>query len=196
MVSMLFPTWTYAEMSAYDELIIQARDGDRQPLLQYLAVREKQTQLTAGEIADWLQVSSWANNDVETLAVWDRYRQSMAIPARGQVAAARALRNQKQWNDSLAVWETVLQDEPGNSDARTGSMPIATSRPSPKPGAGQTRSRGQRGRHCWLMFIMLRGKTGIQYWRPAKSIPIQTTTKTWCPRCWLPCRPTALPAPR
>ncbi|WP_409568508.1 poly-beta-1,6 N-acetyl-D-glucosamine export porin PgaA [Leclercia sp.] len=120
MVSMLFPTWVYAETSTYDELIIQARDGDRQPLLQYLAVREKQTQLTAGEIADWLQVSSWANNDVETLAVWDRYRQSMAIPARGQIAAARALRNQKQWNASLAVWETVLHAEPGNSDARTG----------------------------------------------------------------------------
>ena len=120
MVSMLFPTWVYAGMSTYDELIIQARDGDRQPLLQYLAVREKQTQLTAGEIADWLQVSSWANNDAETLAVWDRYRQHMAIPARGQVAAARALRNQKQWNASLAVWESVLQDEPGNSDARTG----------------------------------------------------------------------------
>ena len=80
MVSMLFPTWAYAQTSAYDELIIQAREGDRQPLLQYLAVREKQTQLTAGEIADWLQVSSWANNDVETLAVWDRYRHSMAIP--------------------------------------------------------------------------------------------------------------------
>lgn len=120
MVSMLFPTWVYAETSTYDELIIQARDGDRQPLLQYLAVREKQTPLTAGEIADWLQVSSWANNDVETLAVWNRYRQSMAIPARGQIAAARALRNQKQWNASLAVWETVLQAEPGNSDARTG----------------------------------------------------------------------------
>ncbi len=81
MVSMLFPTWVYAEMSTYDELIIQARDGDRQPLLQYLAVREKETQLTAGEIADWLQVSSWANNDAETLAVWERYRQRMAIPA-------------------------------------------------------------------------------------------------------------------
>jgi len=117
---MLFPTWVYAETSTYDELIIQARDGDRQPLLQYLAVREKQTQLTAGEIADWLQVSSWANNDVETLAVWNRYRQSMDIPARGQIAAARALRNQKQWNASLAVWETVLHAEPGNSDARTG----------------------------------------------------------------------------
>jgi len=117
---MLFPTWVYAETSTYDELIIQARDGDRQPLLQYLAVREKQTPLTAGEIADWLQVSSWANNDVETLAVWNRYRQSMDIPARGQIAAARALRNQKQWNASLAVWETVLQTEPGNSDARTG----------------------------------------------------------------------------
>ncbi len=59
MTSMLLPTWAYAQMSACDKIIILARDGDRQRLLQYLAAREKQTQLTAGEIADWIQVFSW-----------------------------------------------------------------------------------------------------------------------------------------
>lgn len=44
----------------------------------------------------------------------------MDVPARGKVAAARAYRNQKNWNDSLAVWERVLQEEPDNVDVRTG----------------------------------------------------------------------------
>jgi biofilm PGA synthesis protein PgaA len=43
----------------------------------------------------------------------------MNVPARGKVAA-RAYRNQKNWNDSLAIWESVLQEEPDNVDVRTG----------------------------------------------------------------------------
>lgn len=119
-MSLLLPTCVYGETPVYDELIIQAREGDRQPLLQYLAEQEKQTPLTPGQVADWLQVCAWADNDAQTLAVWDRYRRSMTIPARGQMAVARALRNQKKWNESLAVWENVLQEAPGDSDARTG----------------------------------------------------------------------------
>lgn len=119
-VSILFPALAWGETPGYDELIIQARDGDRQPLLNYLAAQSQQTPLTPGQVADWLQVSAWAGNDAQTLAVWTRYRDSMAIPARGQMAVARALRDQKKWNESLAVWENVLREEPNDSDARTG----------------------------------------------------------------------------
>nr|WP_318381398.1 poly-beta-1,6 N-acetyl-D-glucosamine export porin PgaA [uncultured Enterobacter sp.] len=119
-VSIMFPAFAYSATPTYDDLIIQARDGDREPLLQFLQVQEKQTPLTPGQVADWLQVSAWADNDAQTLAVWQRYRDSMAIPARGQIAVARALRNQKKWNESLAVWENVLREEPNDTDARTG----------------------------------------------------------------------------
>lgn len=128
-VSIIFPSFACATTPAYDELIIQARNGNHQPLFDYLQGQEQQTPLTPAQVADWLQVSAWADNDAQTLAVWTRYQGAMAIPARGQIAVARALRNQKKWNESLTVWENVLRDTPGDSDARTGwIMTLADSR--------------------------------------------------------------------
>lgn len=92
----------------------------------------------------------------------------MNIPARGKVAAARAYRNQKNWNDSLAVWESVLQEEPDNVDVRTGwIMTLADARYNQQalteankwaqahPGADSDallayvyHSQGKTGMHC------------------------------------------------
>lgn len=119
-VSMIWPIFAYGANPAYDELIIQARKGDRQPLLTYLNAREQNAPLTPEQVADWLQVSAWADNDVQTQEVWRRYQDKMAIPVRGQIAAARALRNLKKWDESLNVWERVLREDPDNTDARTG----------------------------------------------------------------------------
>ncbi|WP_455428159.1 poly-beta-1,6 N-acetyl-D-glucosamine export porin PgaA [Dryocola sp. LX212] len=116
----LLPAYCFAANTAYDDLIIEARGGDRTPLFNYLEQQEKSTTLTPEQVADWLQVSSWAENDEQTLSVWQRYRDSMVVPARGQVAVARTLRNQKKWDDSLAIWQSALRAEPGNVDARTG----------------------------------------------------------------------------
>jgi len=110
----------YAVTSDYDELIMEARAGNRAPLLQYLQAQEKQTELTENQVADWLQVSGWADNNEETLRVWQRYHNQIAIPPRGQIAVARALRNEKKWDESLSVWESILREEPDNADARTG----------------------------------------------------------------------------
>ncbi|WP_318377825.1 poly-beta-1,6 N-acetyl-D-glucosamine export porin PgaA [Enterobacter sp.] len=119
-ISVLFPAFAHSATTAYDDLIIQARGGDSAPLMNYLKYQESQMTLTPGQVADWLQVSGWADSDKDTIAIWERYRDRMAIPARGQVAAARALRNQKKWDESLFVWEKVLEEEPTNSDARSG----------------------------------------------------------------------------
>lgn len=119
-ISILFPAFAHSATSAYDDLIIQARSGDSAPLLNYLKYQESQMTLTPGQVADWLQVSGWAESDKDTIAIWERYRDSMDIPGRGQIAVARALRNQKKWDESLFVWEKVLEEEPENSDARTG----------------------------------------------------------------------------
>ena len=110
----------YAATADYDALIMEARAGNREPLLNYLEGQEKQTALTPNQVADWLQVSSWANNNAETLRVWQRYNGQMVIPSRGKIVVARALRDEKKWNESLSVWEAVLQEEPNNADARTG----------------------------------------------------------------------------
>lgn len=94
-VSVLFPMLSYAAASDYDALIIEARAGNRAPLLSYFKEQEKINSLTPNQVADWLQVASWADNNDETLSIWQRYRHQMAVPARGQVAVARALRNEK-----------------------------------------------------------------------------------------------------
>ncbi|WP_435948181.1 poly-beta-1,6 N-acetyl-D-glucosamine export porin PgaA [Dryocola sp. BD586] len=119
-VCILLPMQAYAVTSDYDELIMEARAGNRAPLLQYLQAQEKQTELTENQVADWLQVSGWADNNEETLRVWQRYHNQIAIPPRGQIAVARALRNEKKWDESLSVWESILREEPDNADARTG----------------------------------------------------------------------------
>lgn len=119
-VGVLFPILSYAAAPDYDALVIEARAGNRAPLLNYFQEQEKIKSLTPNQVADWLQVSSWADNNDETLSVWQRYREKMVVPARGQMAVARALRNQKKWNESLSVWENVLREDPENVDARTG----------------------------------------------------------------------------
>lgn len=119
--SILFPMQISAAVSDYDALVIEARGGNSAPLLRYLEDQGKKSALTPNQVADWLQVSSWVeNNDKTTIEIWQRYRGQMDVPARGKVAATRAYRNQKNWNDSLAVWESVLQQEPDNVDVRTG----------------------------------------------------------------------------
>ncbi|MGK3373072.1 poly-beta-1,6 N-acetyl-D-glucosamine export porin PgaA, partial [Citrobacter youngae] len=119
--SVLFPMQASAAVSDYDALIIEARGGNSTPLLRYLEEQGKKSALTPNQVADWLQVSSWVdNNDKATIDIWQRYRGQMEVPARGKVAAARAYRNQKSWNESLALWESVVQEEPENADVRTG----------------------------------------------------------------------------
>lgn len=118
--SIMLPTFAYGASPEYDALIVQAREGERAPLLNYLKAQEQQTPLTPDQVADWLQVTAWADDNAETVRIWQRYQDRLQVPPRGRIAVARALRNQKNWNASLAVWENVLKDEPKNADARTG----------------------------------------------------------------------------
>ena len=52
--------------------------------------------------------------------VWRRYQVYMPLPARGTAAAAQALRNQKQWQTSLTLWQQALSQAPGSDDYRIG----------------------------------------------------------------------------
>lgn len=144
--------------------------------MRYLEDQGKKSALTPNQVADWLQVSGWVeNNDKTTIEIWQRYRGQMDVPARGKVAAARAYRNQKNWNDSLAVWESVLQEEPDNVDVRTGwIMTLADARYNQQalteankwaqahPGADSDallayvyHSQGKTGMHCWLPAVRM-----------------------------------------
>ncbi len=54
------------------------------------------------------------------MKVWRRYQVYMPLPARGTAAAAQALRNQKQWQASLTLWQQALSQAPDSDDYRIG----------------------------------------------------------------------------
>ncbi|CDG20905.1 Poly-beta-1,6-N-acetyl-D-glucosamine export protein [Xenorhabdus poinarii G6] len=98
---------TESTQANYDALIHQARQGNTHPMLEYIRQEEKQHRLSSSQIADWLQVASWAGYDDEVISLWQRYR-SRDLPPRGISAVARAYRNQRQWPQAIQVWRTAL----------------------------------------------------------------------------------------
>ncbi|NIF31983.1 poly-beta-1,6 N-acetyl-D-glucosamine export porin PgaA [Enterobacter sp. Cy-643] len=118
----LLPAQGMGATSRYDSQVLQARNGDYQPLLAALEHEAQQRALNPGQVADWLQVASWAGRDNEVVSVWQRYRGQTAIPARGVAAAAQSLRNLHRWTESLSLWEQALRLSPANDDYRTGRI--------------------------------------------------------------------------
>lgn len=105
---LLFPALVQGADSLYDQQILQARQGQYAPFLSYLQQYQLRHALTPSQVADWLQVALWAGQDDEVVKVWRRYQVYMPLPARGTAAAAQALRNQKQWQTSLTLWQQAL----------------------------------------------------------------------------------------
>ncbi|ANI29009.1 biofilm formation protein HmsH [Yersinia entomophaga] len=100
----------------YDSLIIQARDGNTTPILDFLQKASSAGMLNSGQVADWLQIAGWAGHDNDVIAIYQRYQSSMQIPARGLAAVARAYRNQKRWDQALALWQASLKADPNNTE--------------------------------------------------------------------------------
>ena len=123
--------------SLYDQQILQARQGQYAPFLSYLQQYQLRHALTPSQVADWLQVALWAGQDDEVVKVWRRYQVYMPIPARGTAAAAQALRNQKQWQTSLTLWQQALSQAPAattivSAISKRSPMPARTARRSAK----------------------------------------------------------------
>ncbi|BET97610.1 poly-beta-1,6 N-acetyl-D-glucosamine export porin PgaA [Xenorhabdus taiwanensis] len=110
---------TESAQADYDALIQQARNGNTNPMLEYIRQEEKRHRLSSSQVSDWLQIASWAEHDDEVISLWQRYR-SMAIPARGIAAVARAYRNQRQWSQAIQLWRTALALDKQNRDIKAG----------------------------------------------------------------------------
>lgn len=117
---LLFPILVQAAESVYDQQIQQARNGNYTSFLHYLQRYQQQHALTPEQVADWLQVASWAGRDDEVIQVWLRYNVYMPLPARGVAAAAQSWRNQKQWQPALALWKQACSLAPEHDDYRVG----------------------------------------------------------------------------
>lgn len=118
----LFPTQGIGATSLYDRQVLQARSGDYQPLLDSLKREEQTRALNREQVADWLQVASWAGHDNEAISVWQRYQGRVSVPDRGIAAAAQSFRNLRRWTESLTLWEEALRLSPGNDDYLMGRI--------------------------------------------------------------------------
>ncbi|MBS0856274.1 MULTISPECIES: poly-beta-1,6 N-acetyl-D-glucosamine export porin PgaA [unclassified Tatumella] len=111
------PLSGYAQ-TQYDSLIIQARAGNYQPVLNWLAKENNQRRLTLNERADWLQVASWAGEDKLVVQLWQQ-PQTQSLPATAKIAVARAYRNLHQWPQSLSLLESLgAGSSSANADLR------------------------------------------------------------------------------
>lgn len=117
---LLFPVLVQATESVYEKQIQQARNGNYTPFLDYVQHYQQKNSLTSGQVADWLQVASWAGRDDEVIQVWQRYGVYMPLPARGVAAVAQARRNQKAWQPALSLWKEARSLAPDNDDYRIG----------------------------------------------------------------------------
>ncbi|WP_145587838.1 poly-beta-1,6 N-acetyl-D-glucosamine export porin PgaA [Yersinia aldovae] len=106
----------------YDSLIIRARAGDTAPVLNYLQQESNAGPLNSGQVDDWLQIAGWAGRDQEVIDVYERYHSSMNLSSRGLASAARAYRNEKRWDQALALWQSSLKKDPTNPDLITGMI--------------------------------------------------------------------------
>lgn len=115
-----FPIFVHGANTLYKEKIQQARNGNYAIFLDYLQDYRKQKNLNAEQVADWLQVSSWAGNDEQVIQIWQQYHNNISIPARGIAAVAQSWRNKKKWLQALSLWEKARALAPENDDYRIG----------------------------------------------------------------------------
>lgn len=116
---LLFPGFAQGvEESVYDQQIQQARTGHYTPFLHYVQYYQQHNALNPEQVADWLQIASWAKRDHDVIQVWLRYQVYMPLPARGVAAAAQSWRNLKEWKNALALWKQACDLAPDNDDYR------------------------------------------------------------------------------
>ncbi len=115
---LLTPSLAFAD-SAYDALIIQARNGNFTPALTQLRQLPPERQ-TPGQISDHLVIAGWAGQDAEVLKVYEAQGKNRNLTTQALATVARTYRNQKQWPQAMAVYQQALVREPGNVDLQLG----------------------------------------------------------------------------
>lgn len=171
----LIPCSVFASEPYYDELIISAREGNTTAATSWFDGQSRSRVLTTAEVADWIQINGWAENDAEVIRVWQRYSPTMSLPDPALKTVAKSYRNLKQWPLSLEVWRQVLKRSPKDDDAYSGlvltlsdagqtkeALALATARAKRAPTAEHWRELAwiQRaaGMHGDSLFSILQAK--------------------------------------
>jgi len=92
----------------YDSLIVQAREGNTQPALDYL--RGLGTKASLDQRFDHILLASWAGLPDEVIAVYDGLLVTVGreLPLEVRIAVARSFRDLKKWGQSLDIWRGGL----------------------------------------------------------------------------------------
>lgn len=107
-----------AQAGLYDTLVIKARNGDYQPILNWLRDAQEQRPLSEREIADWIEISAWAGHDGDIVALWRRAG-GRSLPDHTKLVVARAYRNLKQWQQALALFRQAGADHSSDEGVRS-----------------------------------------------------------------------------
>lgn len=104
----------------YDALIRQAQAGDTAPVLNFLRQADIKGALAERYVSDWIAVASWAGRNQEVAELYAKWFAQLSLPAPAHATAARAMRNLRLWEPSIAAYQRALKIESGSTPYRTG----------------------------------------------------------------------------
>lgn len=114
--ALLFSISINSYATAYDQLIVQARQGDAAPVLAFLQEQSLSNTLSPSQINDWLIVSGWTGNDAQTIEIYQQYRQKTALQANALATVGHAYRNLQRWDFSASVLALAIEKDPSQSE--------------------------------------------------------------------------------
>lgn len=119
--SLWSPAWADAQ---YDQLIEKARAGMSGPALEYFRREVPAGNAVSPAAADWIEIASWSNLDAEVVQVYQNHAQRVTLSARTLVSVARAYRNLRQWDASIATYEAAINKAPTDIEIQRGYIHV------------------------------------------------------------------------
>jgi len=106
----------------YDALIQRARAGDHEPALTALRERLAQAPTDRRAAYDRMIIAGWAGRPAEVLETYGQLGDAVQLPADALAALARAHRDERQWDASLARYREGQQRFPARQDFVLGEI--------------------------------------------------------------------------
>jgi biofilm PGA synthesis protein PgaA len=108
----------------YDTLIQRARAGDYEPALALLRERMASTPTDRRAAYDRIVIASWAGRSAEVLDTYGQLGSAPTLPAEALSAVARALRDERRWDEALAHYREGRRRFPQQADFALGEVMV------------------------------------------------------------------------
>lgn len=107
---------------AYDAMIVRARAGEYEPALAMLRDRLASQPADRRAAYDRIVIAGWAGRSGEVLETWRELDDSRGTPPEVLLAVARALRDERQWDEALVQYREGRQRFPARNEFMTGEV--------------------------------------------------------------------------